>query len=78
MPITWHPDDDGDLVATTDTHELFAFKLPAVTAAARGAPFAWAVDNRQTTFAVASGTASSLEDAKAAAEAALPESGRES
>lgn len=69
--LTWHLDDDDDLIAVTDTHELFVFKLPAETAAAQGAAFAWAVDCIQTMFAVASGTADSLEDGKVAAVASL-------
>lgn len=72
MPMTWYPDDDGDLIATTDTHELFIFTPPPATVATQAAPVSWGVDDRLTGDVVASGTAGSIEDAKAAAIAALP------
>jgi hypothetical protein len=72
VPINWYPDEDGDLIATTETHELFVFTPPAETADAQGEPISWGVDDRRTGDVVASGIAESVEVAKRAAEAALP------
>jgi hypothetical protein len=64
MTLTWHPDDEWDLTATTPTHELVIGNYDEIGSD-------WAIHDRVTGAMVAVGEADNETDAVAAAEHAL-------